>query len=133
MTNLSIFRQDEVIENKVIRSRVAKTQQPDAERLRDLRQPITSSDARCLRGLDQPNTSRKARDLRGPDQPNTSRKARGLRDFRQSITTNEARSLRGHCQSTNCAMDSLRINRKSHFLIYFSNYKKNFKIEIEIH
>ena len=33
MTNLSIFRQDEVSENEVIRSRVAKTQQPDAERL----------------------------------------------------------------------------------------------------
>ena len=34
MTNLSIVGWDEVSENKVIRSRVAKTQQPDAERLR---------------------------------------------------------------------------------------------------
>ena len=33
MTNLSIVSQDEVSENQVIRSRVAKTQQPDAERL----------------------------------------------------------------------------------------------------
>ena len=33
MTNLSIICQDEVSENQVIRSRVAKTQQPDAERL----------------------------------------------------------------------------------------------------
>ena len=33
MTNLSIVSQDEVGENQVIRSRVAKTQQPDAERL----------------------------------------------------------------------------------------------------
>ena len=33
MTNLSIISQDEVSENQVIRSRVAKTQQPDAERL----------------------------------------------------------------------------------------------------
>ena len=33
MTNLSIVSQDEVIENQVIKSRVAKTQQPDAERL----------------------------------------------------------------------------------------------------
>ena len=34
MTNLSIVNQDEVSENQVLRSRVAKTQQPDAERLR---------------------------------------------------------------------------------------------------
>ena len=33
MTNLSIVSQDEVSENQVIRSRVAKTQQPEAERL----------------------------------------------------------------------------------------------------
>ena len=33
MTNLSILSQDEVSENQVIRSRVAKTQQPDAKRL----------------------------------------------------------------------------------------------------
>ena len=33
MTNLSIVSQDKVIENQVLRSRVAKTQQPDAERL----------------------------------------------------------------------------------------------------
>ena len=33
MTNLSIASRDEVSENQVIRSRVAKTQQPDAERL----------------------------------------------------------------------------------------------------
>ena len=36
MTNLSIISQDEVSENQVIRSRVAKTQQPDAERLKFL-------------------------------------------------------------------------------------------------
>ena len=34
MTNLSIVSQDEVSENLVVRSRVAKTQQPGAERLR---------------------------------------------------------------------------------------------------
>ena len=34
MTNLSIVGQDEVGENQVTRSNVAKTQQPDAERLR---------------------------------------------------------------------------------------------------
>ena len=34
MTHLSIVNQDEVSENQVLRSRVAKTQQPDAERLR---------------------------------------------------------------------------------------------------
>ena len=34
MTNLSIVIQDEVSENQVIRSRVAKTQQPGAERLK---------------------------------------------------------------------------------------------------
>ena len=34
MTNLSIISQDEVNENQVIRSCVAKTQQPDAERLK---------------------------------------------------------------------------------------------------
>ena len=34
MTNLSIVSRDEVSENQAIRSRVAKTQQPDAERLR---------------------------------------------------------------------------------------------------
>ena len=33
MTNLSIVSRDEVSENQVIRSRVAKTQQLDAERL----------------------------------------------------------------------------------------------------
>ena len=33
MTNLSIVSQDEVSENQVLRLRVAKTQQPDAERL----------------------------------------------------------------------------------------------------
>ena len=33
MTNLSILSQDEVRENQVIRLRVAKMQQPDAERL----------------------------------------------------------------------------------------------------
>ena len=33
MTNLSIVSQNEVSKNQVIRSRVAKTQQPDAERL----------------------------------------------------------------------------------------------------
>ena len=33
MTNLSIVGQDEVGENQVTRSNVAKTQQPDAERL----------------------------------------------------------------------------------------------------
>ena len=33
MTNLSIISQDEVSENQVMRSIVAKTQQPDAERL----------------------------------------------------------------------------------------------------
>ena len=33
MTNLSIVSQDEVSENQVIRSNVAKTQQPDAERI----------------------------------------------------------------------------------------------------
>ena len=33
MTNLSIVGQEEVSENQVLRSRVAKTQQPDAERL----------------------------------------------------------------------------------------------------
>ena len=33
MTNLSIVSQDKVSENQVLRSRVAKTQQPDAERL----------------------------------------------------------------------------------------------------
>ena len=33
MTNLSIVSRDEVSENQLIRSRVAKTQQPDAERL----------------------------------------------------------------------------------------------------
>ena len=33
MTNLRIVSRDEVSENQVIRSRVAKTQQPDAERL----------------------------------------------------------------------------------------------------
>ena len=34
MTNLSIDSQDEVSENQVVRSHVAKTQQPDAERLK---------------------------------------------------------------------------------------------------
>ena len=34
MTNLSNFSQDEVSKNQVKRSCVAKTQQPDAERLR---------------------------------------------------------------------------------------------------
>ena len=34
MTNLRIVSQDEVGENQVIKSRVAKTQQPDAERLK---------------------------------------------------------------------------------------------------
>ena len=34
MTNLSIVSQDEVSENQVIRSGVAKTQQPGAERLK---------------------------------------------------------------------------------------------------
>ena len=34
MTNLSIVSRDEVSENQVIRSNVAKTQQPDAERLK---------------------------------------------------------------------------------------------------
>ena len=33
MKNLSILSQDEFSENQVIMSRVAKTQQPDAERL----------------------------------------------------------------------------------------------------
>ena len=33
MTNLSKVSQDEVSKNQVIRSNVAKTQQPDAERL----------------------------------------------------------------------------------------------------
>ena len=33
MTNLSLVSRDEVSENQIIRSRVAKTQQPDAERL----------------------------------------------------------------------------------------------------
>ena len=33
MPNMSIVSQDEVSENQVIRSRVAETQQPDAERL----------------------------------------------------------------------------------------------------
>ena len=36
MTNLSIVSQDKVSENQVLRSRVAKTQQPDAERLKNL-------------------------------------------------------------------------------------------------
>ena len=36
MTNLSIVGQDEVGENQVTRSNVAKTQQPDAERLKNL-------------------------------------------------------------------------------------------------
>ena len=35
MTNLRIVSQDEVGENQVIRSRFAKTQPPDAERLTD--------------------------------------------------------------------------------------------------
>ena len=34
MTNLSKVSQDEVSKNQVIRSSVAKTQQPDAERLK---------------------------------------------------------------------------------------------------
>ena len=36
MTNLSIVSQDKGSENQVLRSRVAKTQQPDAERLKNL-------------------------------------------------------------------------------------------------
>ena len=44
MINLSIFSQDEVSENQVIRSNVAKTQQPDAEglRLRNLARSLLS-------------------------------------------------------------------------------------------
>ena len=34
MTNLSIVGQEEVSKNQVLRSNVAKTQQPDAERLK---------------------------------------------------------------------------------------------------
>ena len=37
MTNLSIVSQDKVSEYQLIRSHVAKTQQPDAERLTDLK------------------------------------------------------------------------------------------------
>ena len=36
MTNLSIVSQDEASENQVLRLRVAKTQQPDTERLNDI-------------------------------------------------------------------------------------------------
>ena len=36
MTKLSIVSRDEVSENQVIRSCVAKTQQPDAERLKEI-------------------------------------------------------------------------------------------------
>ena len=36
MTNLSLVSPDGVSENQVIRSNVAKTQQPDAERLKTL-------------------------------------------------------------------------------------------------
>ena len=45
MTNLSLVSPDGVSENQVIRSNVAKTQQPDAERL-------TSQD---MRGQTSPN------------------------------------------------------------------------------
>ena len=45
MTNLSIVGQGEVGENQVTRSNVAKTQQPDAERLKTGIRPTRMVDA----------------------------------------------------------------------------------------
>ena len=51
MTNLSIVSPDGVSENQVIRSNVAKTQQPDAERLMrtDNNEKSVSSETRSIR------------------------------------------------------------------------------------
>ena len=44
MTNLSKVSQDEVSKNQVIRSSVAKTQQPDAKRLNKIHENIKKHD-----------------------------------------------------------------------------------------
>ena len=103
----------------------------EARGLKDLRQPIASSKARGLRGLNQPTTTSGAWGLRNLRQPNSSSEAKGLRDLRQSIITSEARGLRDPCQSTNCMMDPLKINRKKPLSNILLQLLKNFIIEIE--
>ena len=53
MTNLSIVSQDEVSENQVTGSRVAKTQQPGAERLKNKKPSRSASLVKKTKKLNQ--------------------------------------------------------------------------------